>query len=157
MDVLDTRDELVGQEKDSLQGELSVAEIEKILQTGTEKVEDHGVIVTLSTKPANEWNTHAAGQRLVDTGLVFQLRVLGLDGLELDSDFLAGDYVGTEVDVTERARTDLSADTVLVTNAKILFVMISKLYMLILCLNSSLGTTKTKQQRRLSFRHNMCP
>jgi hypothetical protein len=102
MDVLDTRDELIGQEKDSLQGELSVTEIEKILQTGTEKVKHHGIIVALSTKPANEWNADAAGQRLVDTGLVFQLRVLGLDGLKLDSDFLAGDYVGTEIDVTER-------------------------------------------------------
>src|SRR3954468_17904155 len=39
VNVLDTGDELIGEKKDGLQRELAVAEIEKILQTGSEKVE----------------------------------------------------------------------------------------------------------------------
>jgi hypothetical protein len=103
MDVLDTRDELIGQEKDGLQGEFSVTEVEEILQTGTEEVENHGIVVTLGTEPANKWNTDTTSQRLVDTGLILQLGMLGLDGLELDSNLLSGDDVGTEIDITERA------------------------------------------------------
>lgn len=119
VDVLDAGDELVGQEQDSLEGELSVAEVEEILQTGAEKVENHGVVITLGTEPTDKGNADTASEGLVDTGLVLQLGVLGLDGLELDGNLLTGDDVGAEVDVTERTRTDLSTDTVLVTDAQI--------------------------------------
>lgn len=102
MDVLDTRDELISQEENGLQGEFSVTEVEEILQTGTEEVENHGVVVTFCAEPANKRNTDTTSKRLVDTGLILQLRVLGLNGLELDSNLLSRDYVGTEVDITER-------------------------------------------------------
>lgn len=46
--------------------------------------------------------------------------MLGLDALELDGDLLAGDDVGTEIDVTEAAATDLTADAVLVSYTEIL-------------------------------------
>jgi hypothetical protein len=46
--------------------------------------------------------------------------VLGLDALELDGDLLAGDDVGSEVDVTKGATTNLAADAVFITDAKIL-------------------------------------
>jgi hypothetical protein len=61
-----------------------------------------------------------AGEGLVDAGLILELRMLGLDRLELDSNFLARDDVGSEVDIAKRAGSDLAADTVLVTDAKIL-------------------------------------
>lgn len=47
--------------------------------------------------------------------------MLGLDALELDGDLLTGDDVGAEVDVTETATSDLTADAVLVTYTEILF------------------------------------
>lgn len=46
--------------------------------------------------------------------------MLGLDALELDGDLLAGDDVGAQVDVTERARADLAANTVFVTDTQVL-------------------------------------
>lgn len=120
VDVLDTRDELVGQQKDRLQRELAVAEVEEILQAGSKKIEHHGIVVTLSAEPANEGNSYAAGQRLVDASFILQLRVLGLDALELDSDLLPRDNISTEINVTERAGADLSADAVFITDTKIL-------------------------------------
>jgi hypothetical protein len=120
VDVLDAGDELVGQKQDGLQRELAVAEVEQVLQTGAEQVENHGIIVALSTEPADERDADASGERLVDTGLILELGVLGLDALELDGNFLTGDDVGSEVDITEGATTNLAADAVFITDAKIL-------------------------------------
>lgn len=47
--------------------------------------------------------------------------MLGLDGLEFDSNFFARNDIGSKVDVTKTTATDLAADAVLVTNAEILW------------------------------------
>ena len=94
VDVFDAGDKLVGEEQDGLEGELSVAEIEQVLEAGAEEVKDHGVVVALGAKPADKRDADAAGERLVDAGLVLELGVLGLDGLELDGNLLARDDVG---------------------------------------------------------------
>jgi len=94
VDVLDAGDELIGKEEDGLEGELPVAEVEEILEGGTKQVEDHGIVVTLGAEPSHEWDAHTACEGFVDTSLILELRVLGLDGLKLDSDLLAGDDVG---------------------------------------------------------------
>ena len=120
VDVFDAGDELVGQQKNSLQGELAVAEVEEILQTGSEEIKNHSIVVTLGTEPADERDTDTTGEGLVDAGLIFELGVLSLDGLKLDGNLFARDYVGSKVDVTERTATNLATDTVLVTDAKIL-------------------------------------
>lgn len=117
VDVLDPRDELVGEEQNRLQGELSVAEVEEVLQAGPEEVENHGIVVTFRTKPADKGDSDTTGERLVDAGFVFELGMLGLDALELDGDLLSGDDVGSQVNVTERARSDLASDAVFVTDA----------------------------------------
>jgi len=39
VDVLDAGDELIGQQKNGLQGELAVAEVEEILQAGAEEIQ----------------------------------------------------------------------------------------------------------------------
>lgn len=120
MNVLDSGDELVGKQQHGLQRELAVAEVEEILQTGTQQVKNHSVVIALGAEPADERDTDAASERLVDTSLIFELGVLGLDALQLDGDLFARDDVGTEVNITERTGTDLTTDTVLVTDAKIL-------------------------------------
>lgn len=102
VNVFDSRNELIGQEKNRLQGKLSVTKVEEILQTGAEKVENHGIIVALGTKPANKRDSNATSKRLVHTSLILQLRVLGLDGLEFDGDLLTGDDIGAQIDITER-------------------------------------------------------
>ena len=100
VDVLDAGDELIGKEKNGLQGELAVAEVEEILQAGSEEIEDHGIVVTFGTEPADEGDTNTSGEGLVDTGFIFELRVLGLDTLELDGDLFARDDVGAWVKVS---------------------------------------------------------
>lgn len=71
--------ELISQEQDGLEREFAVAEVEQILETGSEQVEDHGVVITLYAEPSHERHADAACQSLVNLGLVFELRVLGLD------------------------------------------------------------------------------
>ena len=93
VDVLDTRDELVGKEKHGLKRELAVAEVEEVLERWTEQIEHHGIVVTLCAEPSYERDADAAGEGFVDAGLVFELRVLGLHALEFDGDFFAGDNV----------------------------------------------------------------
>jgi len=119
VDVLDAGDELIGEEKDSLQGELSVAEVEEILQARSEKVENHSIVVTLSTEPADKWDADTTSKGLVDASLILQLWVLGLDRLQLNGNLLARDDVGSEVDITETSTTDLTTDAVFVADAKI--------------------------------------
>lgn len=119
VDVLDAGDELIGQQKNGLQGELAVAEVEEILQAGAEEIKNHGIVVTLGTEPADKWDTDTTSERLVDTGLIFELGVLGLDRLKLDGNLFTGDDVGAEVDITEAATSDLTTDAVLVADTKI--------------------------------------
>ena len=92
--------ELIGQEEDGLEAELPVAEVEEILEGGTKEIKDHRVVVALGAEPPNEGDANATSEGLVDLGLVFELRMLGLDRLELDGDFLAGDDVDSKVNVT---------------------------------------------------------
>jgi hypothetical protein len=136
VDILDTRDKLVGEEEDGLQRELAVAEVEQVFQAGAEEIEDHGVVVALGAKPADKRDADAAGERLVDAGLIFKLWVLGLDALELDGNLFAGDDVGafkasvervvsemeshTEVDIAKAAGADLTAYAVFITDSEIL-------------------------------------
>jgi len=60
VDVFYTRDELVGQQEDSLQRELSVAKVEEIFQTGAKKVEDHGIVVAFGAEPTDEGDADTA-------------------------------------------------------------------------------------------------
>jgi hypothetical protein len=95
VDIFDAGDQLVGQQQHGLQGEFAVAKVEEVLQAGSEEVQDHGIVVTLRAEPTHEGNSDPAGERLVDSGLIFELGVLGLDALKLDSNLFAGDDVGT--------------------------------------------------------------
>ena len=85
--------QLVCQKQNSLETEFAVAKVEEVFERGAEKVEDHGVVVTFSAEPSDEGNADTAGESLIDLGLVLELGVLGLDGLELDGNLLAGDDV----------------------------------------------------------------
>ncbi len=62
VNVFDAGDKLIREEQYRLQGKLSVAEVEEILQAGSQKVEHHGVVVALGAKPAHEWNADTTGE-----------------------------------------------------------------------------------------------
>lgn len=95
MDIFDARDELVGQQQHRLQGKFAVAKVEKILQAWAEKIQDHGVVITFRPEPAHKRNANTSCKRLVDTGFIFKLRMLGFDTLQLDGNLFARDDVGT--------------------------------------------------------------
>lgn len=61
MNVLDTRDELIGKEKHGLEGELPVAEVEEILQTGSEQIKNHGIVITLRAEPTDKRDSNSSG------------------------------------------------------------------------------------------------
>ena len=94
VDVFNTRNKLVSQEQHRLQRELPVAEIEQILQTRSEEIKDHRIVIAFCPKPADEGDTDTTSKRFVNTSLIFELRVLGFDALELDGDLFARDNVG---------------------------------------------------------------
>ena len=91
---------MVSKEKDGLETEFAVAKVEEVLKRRTEEVEDHGIVVAFCPEPPDEGNTDTSGKGLVDLGLVLELGMLGLDGLELDGDFLTRDDVDPKVDIT---------------------------------------------------------
>jgi hypothetical protein len=127
---------LVGQKENRLQAKLAVAEVEEVFERRAQKIQDHGIIVALGSKPPDERNANAASKRLVNLRLIFELRVLGLDRFKLDGNLLARDDVDPQVDVTlrkglsqeqkdstvqhtERAGTNLLPKPVLSANAKV--------------------------------------
>lgn len=120
MDVLNSRNQLIGEEEDGLERELSVAKVEEIFERGAKEIEHHGIVVTFGSEPANERNADASGERFVDSCFIFELRMLGLDGFEFDGDFFSRDDVSAQVDITKGTAANLAANSVFVTNTEIL-------------------------------------
>jgi len=89
---------------ESLEAELAVAEIEEVFEGGTEKVKNHGIVITFCSEPPNERHANATRKCLIDLRFVFELGMLGLHRFKFDGNFLARDNVDPEVDVTCRKR-----------------------------------------------------
>jgi hypothetical protein len=120
VDVLNPRDELVGQKEDGLEGELAVAEVEQVFQARTEEVEDHSVVVTFGAEPADKGDPDAASEGFVDAGLVLELGMFGLDRFELDGNLFTRDDVGAQVDITKTTTANLPSNAVFVSDTQIL-------------------------------------
>lgn len=120
MNVLNTGDELISQQQNRLQRELAVAEVEKILQAGSKEIKNHGIVITFSSEPTDKWDANTTCKGLIDACLILKLWVLGLDALKLDGNLLSRDNVCSEVNISETAAADLTANPVFVTYAKIL-------------------------------------
>ena len=91
---------MISKEKDGLQAELAVAEVEKVFERGSEEIDNQRIVVAFGAEPANERYTDATGESLVDFGFILELGVLGLDRFELDGDFFTGDDVDSQVNIT---------------------------------------------------------
>jgi hypothetical protein len=72
MDILDPRNDLVGNEQDSLEREFLVAVIEQIFEGWAEKLVDKHIVFTLLPEPQDMRNSHAAGERLVSAILILE-------------------------------------------------------------------------------------
>jgi hypothetical protein len=92
--------QLVSEQENCLEREFAVAKVEEVLEGGTQKVDDHRVVVAFGTEPPDKWDTDTASQSLVDLGLVLKLWMFGLDRLELNGDLFTGDDIDSEVDIT---------------------------------------------------------
>jgi hypothetical protein len=114
VDVLQTGDHLVGEHEDSLEGEFAVADVEEVLEGGSEEVHDHNVVVALHAVEVDVGDADAALEDLVELGLVEELRMFRVRGLQLDGDLLMGGEVDSGVDFTKGATTDLLAEAVLI-------------------------------------------
>ena len=84
VDVLDPRDELVGEQEDRLEGEPPRAKVEEVLQARAEELHDHDVEVALGAAPLDGGDADAALHDAVELGLDVELRVLRLDALQFD-------------------------------------------------------------------------
>ncbi|RNA28985.1 hypothetical protein BpHYR1_011981 [Brachionus plicatilis] len=101
VDVLNTADGLVREQKYCLQAEFARAKVEQVLETGPQQLHHHHVVVALASAPLQRRNAHSALQQPVYLALYVQLRVLGLGALELDAHLLIGHYVVAQIDVAE--------------------------------------------------------
>jgi hypothetical protein len=81
VNVFDSANQLIGKKEDGFERELSVAEVEKIFQTGSKEIKDHGIVVTFGSEPSNKRDADTSGEGLVDAGFIFELRVFCLDAL----------------------------------------------------------------------------
>lgn len=90
---------MISQEKNSLQAELPVAEVEKILQTGAKEVHDHGIVVAFRAEPTHKWNADATSKSLVHFGFILQLRMLCFYRFQFDGNLFTRDNVDTKVDI----------------------------------------------------------
>mmetsp|Transcript_30923 Transcript_30923/g.95494 ORF Transcript_30923/g.95494 Transcript_30923/m.95494 type:complete len:332 (-) Transcript_30923:16-1011(-) len=122
MHKLDAADHLVSEHQRRLQAVLAPAEVEEVFQRRAEEIDHHDVVVALDTVPPHVRNsnrTPASVENLVKASFVEQLGMTRLARLELDGDRLPRLNVRPSVDVTERTRTDLLADAVLVADAQV--------------------------------------
>lgn len=113
VDGLNTRDHLLGGHDDGLDAKLAAAHVKEILKRRAEQVDDQNVVQTLLTKVVHLRNTGAAGEDLVGTVFISQLRSIALARLKLDGNGLAIEQVGTFKDDTKRTLSNLFADAVM--------------------------------------------
>jgi hypothetical protein len=99
-DRLGMTHQLIREQQYRFEGELAVAEVEEILKRRPEEIKDHRVVIALGAEPPHKRHANTTSEGFVDLALVFELGVLSLDRLELDSDLFAGNNVDAEVDVT---------------------------------------------------------
>lgn len=60
VDVLNSANELIGQEQDCFVCKLAIAIVKQIFERGSQKINYHGVIITFSTIPSNKWNAYTS-------------------------------------------------------------------------------------------------
>lgn len=61
---------LICKQKHSLEREFALAKVEQVFEGGAEKVDDHGVVVTLNAEPSDKGHADASSECLEDFGFV---------------------------------------------------------------------------------------
>ena len=103
---LDAGHQLVCDQQDCFERESLAAELEELLEVGTQQLHHHGVVAAFAAVPEDDGNPLAALQGLEDFGLVLQLARLFTGLFELYRDFL----VVLDVDPVENVPEGTGAD-----------------------------------------------
>ena len=86
---LKTMEKLVSKHHHSLEGEPATAKIEKVLQTRSQKIEDHSIIFAFEQIIVNAWNTDTASKRSIDIDFSFEEGWTFIDVFEFNGDLFA--------------------------------------------------------------------
>jgi hypothetical protein len=107
----DTLEHLIGNHKDSLQGESTTALVELVLEGRAEEVHNHEVVGILGSKVVDLGESGSILQLTVDLVFVTQLRASGAMLFELDGDLLAIS-ADSEVNVSKGPSANAFGDSV---------------------------------------------
>ena len=119
VDVLNPANHLVCQHEHGLHGEAAGAEVEQVLQRGSEQIHDQHIVVAFLAVPADVRDSHAALQDFVQLRLVEKLGMTGFDALKLHGDLLSVGDIDPQVDITETSASNLPYQSVLSTDDKL--------------------------------------
>lgn len=89
MDILDPTDGLVGNEKDSLERESSVAVIEQVFERWAQNLVDEHKVFTLISRPEDVRDSYTAGESFVLVAFVLEKLIIILQVSKLHGDFVA--------------------------------------------------------------------
>jgi hypothetical protein len=136
MEILDSRDGLIGDEEDSLERELSVAVIEQIFERWAEKLVDEHKVFTLLSEPEDVRDSYSAGEGFVLVSFVLESLIIFPLVSKLHGDLVARLKVGscqgkrrssavagnihTRVDHSESPLADLAIKTKLLIDEYVL-------------------------------------
>lgn len=94
---------LDGYDENRLDGELSLAEFEKLLNIGSKYIHNKDVIVALNAEPVDVRYPDAALEDLVDFGFILKLRRRLREKFHFNGDFFPSLHIDPLEDVPERA------------------------------------------------------
>ena len=106
MHGLNARNKLVSQKQDCLEAKFSAAVDEQVFERGAKHLDDHDVILALTTIPKILRKALTAPELLQDLCLLNDLRAAYFKLLEFDGHLLPCGDIFAEVDLTEAARAD---------------------------------------------------
>lgn len=85
---------MVGNQQDGLEGKLSIAQFEEVLERRAEQIDHHHIVVPLFSRPDHPWHAWSTHQRLVNPRLVLQwTRLFVHRWFELDGYFFPSHFV----------------------------------------------------------------
>ena len=69
VDELDSLQHLIGEHQHGFERKLPLAVVEEVLETGSQQIDNHHVVVTFDAKPMHVWNTNY--EKMNRLGLVY--------------------------------------------------------------------------------------
>jgi hypothetical protein len=113
MDEFNSLEHLISKHKHCFERELAFAVVEEVLETGTQEIDDHHVVVSFNSEPVDVWNSNSSLQDAIELSLIQQLWMLGSYWFQFNSDFFVCFYVCAVVDVSKGTTAKFSRKSVL--------------------------------------------